>query len=492
MGTGGWGGDGQQPSRPSWLSAWSRRDLGWCSETVIAVNGAVNLPAASRQDRVLVVRDPAMPAGELFLVENRLRRGFDQSLPAEGLLVWHVDGAVVAAARPLNEVNAGPVHGVALEQADGAGHLALTSGGNRGDAGDPWPGSSGALRFAADTLPASDTNAGASTAVVLRSILTPRDPSSFYVQMGVDQLDTTPPVVQLLSPTGGEEWTLGDVVTVLWTASDASGIAAVELRLSLDGGLSFTKLVATGLANTGSWSGSLGGMPGESVALQVRAFDPEGNVGSARSDPFALRDRFAPGVALSGAPPAGALLLPGEPVALSWLTADNVGVVAVDIELSCDGGGTWSPTVLVDGPADGAATWTVPDLPCALARLRAVARDAAGNLGVDQSAVFTIQGSTTSVPDLQRLVLGPCIPNPFNPRAEIVFALPHAGPVRLSVHDAAGRRVRRLLDEPRSAGRQSVIWDGRDESGRGAASGVYWVRAEGPGGAAILKITLVR
>ena len=27
---------------------------------------------------------------------------------------------------------------------------------------------------------------------------------------------------------------------------------------------------------------------------------------------------------------------------VSWLTADNVGTVAVDLELSCDGGATWS------------------------------------------------------------------------------------------------------------------------------------------------------
>ena len=77
-------------------------------------------------------------------------------------------------------------------------------------------------------------------------------------------------------------------------------------------------------------------------------------------------------------------------------------------------------------------------------------------------------------------------------RLPLLLSLPHAGLVRLSVHDAAGRRVRQLLAEHRPAGRQSVIWNGRDGAGRNTASGVYWVRAEGPGGAAILKITLVR
>ena len=39
--------------------------------------------------------------------------------------------------------------------------------------------------------------------------------------------------------------------TVVWTASDPSGVAAVELRLSHDGGASFPTVVAAGLANTG-------------------------------------------------------------------------------------------------------------------------------------------------------------------------------------------------------------------------------------------------
>jgi len=484
MGTGSWGGDGSHPETPSLPSAWSRRELGWCTETVVVQDGVVSLPAISSEDRILVVREETMPDGEVFLVENRLQVGFDASLPGAGLLVWHVDGAVISATRSLNEVNAGTIPGLALEQADGLDQI--------GDAGDPWPGSSGAIRFAANTTPGSQTNTGARTDVVLSAILTARDPGGLFVEIGVVDLDVTPPSVQVIIPAGGEDWTLGDVVAVAWTASDAVGVVAVDLRLSHDGGATFPIRLAHGLANTGSWSGSLGTIPGAGVILKIEARDDEGNLGAATSSVFALTDRYAPGVALSGGPLAGVQLDPGDLVSFSWLTADNVGVMAVDLELSCDGGATWSATDVRDQPANGETVWTVPDMPCPLARLRVAARDAAGNVGWDQGAVFAINGGTTGVPDFTRLQLGPCIPNPFNPRAEIVFSLPAAGRVRLSVHDAAGRRVRVLLSEDRPAGRQSVIWDGRDGNGRGTASGVYWVRAEGPGGAAILKVTLIR
>lgn len=64
-------------------------------------------------------------------------------------------------------------------------------------------------------------------------------------------------------------------------------------------------------------------------------------------------------------------------------------------------------------------------------------------------------------------------PNPFNPVATIVFSLPRASRVRLGVYDLAGRRVASLLDERRVAGTHEVLWRGRDDRGRRAASGVY-------------------
>ena len=44
------------------------------------------------------------------------------------------------------------------------------------------------------------------------------------------------------------------------------------------------------------------------------------------------------------------------------------------------------------------------------------------------------------------------IPNPFNPRTVLSFALPAAGPVQLVVHDLTGRRLAVLVDEVRAAG----------------------------------------
>jgi gingipain R len=83
-------------------------------------------------------------------------------------------------------------------------------------------------------------------------------------------------------------------------------------------------------------------------------------------------------------------------------------------------------------------------------------------------------------------------PNPFNPTTTVGFALPQAGTVRLSVHDARGRLVRVLADAPLAAGSHRVRWDGRDRRGQAAASGVYLVRLQTPQGQQVHKMTLAR
>jgi hypothetical protein len=74
--------------------------------------------------------------------------------------------------------------------------------------------------------------------------------------------------------------------------------------------------------------------------------------------------------------------------------------------------------------------------------------------------------------------VGPNRPNPFNPETTIPFEMRASQRVRLSVCTATGRHVRLLLDGWLAAGAHSVLWDGRDESGRSVASGVYIYRLQ--------------
>ena len=67
-------------------------------------------------------------------------------------------------------------------------------------------------------------------------------------------------------------------------------------------------------------------------------------------------------------------------------------------------------------------------------------------------------------------------PNPFSGTTEIYFLLPRAGEARVEVYNLLGTRVKFLASGAFPAGRNSVTWDGRNEAGHPAASGVYIVR----------------
>jgi hypothetical protein len=64
--------------------------------------------------------------------------------------------------------------------------------------------------------------------------------------------------------------------------------------------------------------------------------------------------------------------------------------------------------------------------------------------------------------------------NPFSPGSRIDFALPAPGRTRLVVYDVLGRRVRVLLDQDQAAGNHSLAWDGRNDTGARATSGLYF------------------
>jgi plastocyanin len=84
-------------------------------------------------------------------------------------------------------------------------------------------------------------------------------------------------------------------------------------------------------------------------------------------------------------------------------------------------------------------------------------------------------------------------PNPFNPRTVISYTLPEAARVRLSVFDAAGRRLRVLSEgAAQDAGRQETTWDGLGDDGRAVAAGVYVVTVEAAGSRESIKLTLAK
>lgn len=94
--------------------------------------------------------------------------------------------------------------------------------------------------------------------------------------------------------------------------------------------------------------------------------------------------------------------------------------------------------------------------------------------------IGSVVGVEQPGPGPERLSLS-MSPNPSTGDTRISFTLPHASSVRVDVIDVSGRRIRALANGRMVAGRHSLSWDGRDDSGRPAGSGIYFVRVLGDG-----------
>ena len=105
-----------------------------------------------------------------------------------------------------------------------------------------------------------------------------------------------------------------------------------------------------------------------------------------------------------------------------------------------------------------------------------------------EAAAHLSQGA--GVPTVTRLV--GAVPNPFNPTTAIQYEIHQPVHVSVQVYDTQGRLVRTLVDQSQAAGRYDAVWDGRDNAGRTAGSGVYLVRMEAGDYGANSKVVMLK
>jgi immune inhibitor A len=172
MSAGAWNGPGLMGGSPAHPDAWCRVQCGFATANVVSENltGQAIPSIESSMTGIYRLWSNGGPGAEYFLLENRQRTGYDAYLPGDGLLVYHVDEAVVTDND--NEWYPGHTYAghylVALEQADNL--YQLDKGQNNGDAGDPFPGSYGRTSFGALTTPNSRDYDGDATLVAIDDI----------------------------------------------------------------------------------------------------------------------------------------------------------------------------------------------------------------------------------------------------------------------------------------------------------------------------------
>jgi hypothetical protein len=86
----------------------------------------------------------------------------------------------------------------------------------------------------------------------------------------------------------------------------------------------------------------------------------------------------------------------------------------------------------------------------------------------------------------------PASPNPFTEEVSLRYEIRASHRVKIGVYDAAGRRVTGVADAPTRPGMHSVTWDGRNQWGEPAQSGVYFLRIDNGVKSSTSKVVLVR
>jgi formylglycine-generating enzyme required for sulfatase activity len=159
-GIGGWGIMG---SGSAYQDARSKDKLGWSTPIDVSMD-MYDVPFIPRSQNGPSYRlwHEGAYGPEYFLVELVTQTGYDQSLPGQGLIIWHVDDTQGSN----NDENHKLLD---VEEADG--HDDLDHSANNGDATDPywWP---SADTFNSSTYPNSNRYSGAPTAVEVVNIST--------------------------------------------------------------------------------------------------------------------------------------------------------------------------------------------------------------------------------------------------------------------------------------------------------------------------------
>lgn len=227
----------QPGDSPSFMDPWSKLTLGWVIPTMVA--GTLRnqaIPDAATSPTVFRF----LTGSEYFLVENRNGGTYDAGLPSTGLLIWHIDDAK---ADNTQECSPGGVTGlpactasvhpkVRLVQADNLYDLEHSPDGeevNRGDAGDPFPGTSNRRAFTKNTTPSSKKYSGAASNIFVTRISDSGPTMTATLRLAPDVITTAATTAAAASP--------GQVITVNNTVTNgpvAVGPFTVGFYLSLD------------------------------------------------------------------------------------------------------------------------------------------------------------------------------------------------------------------------------------------------------------------
>jgi len=94
------------------------------------------------------------------------------------------------------------------------------------------------------------------------------------------------------------------------------------------------------------------------------------------------------------------------------------------------------------------------------------------------------------IPISNQYLLNNPYPNPFNAHVTIHYTIPNNQPVNISIYDILGNKIRHF--QSKHLGKQSIIWNGKDQYGIPVSSGMYIVNMSADSFAQSRRILLLK
>ena len=435
---------GSNGDTPGHMSAWCKIELGWMEPTIAgSFENDISINQLATHPHAIKVWEDDYRTNRYFLIENRQKVGFDSDLNGSGLLIYHVNesrgwGSNAWSFGPINDDENNKF--IDVESADG--YLDLDNEINRGDDGDPFPGTSNNFSFDNNSNPSSKRNDGFITDIIVNNI----SDSDSIMSMDINSMLNTGYSIFY------DENGIASTSISIGTESQWSGVVFTAERAG------FLTEVDFGVTYPGFWNSN-------NLSWELFVYDSFNG-----SEPFNLKFSRS-----------------GSTVQGGWQTIsiDSVEILAnqeffITVKFNDDGyvysfdnTGDFSGRSYYS--ADGTTFYN--DLSnYGDANIRAkLSTEVYNNL--DDKLVFQ--------PDFFEIY--PNFPNPFNPLTYIPFTLSNDTKIKIDIFDINGKFVESILEKKLNAGKHGVFWNGSKVS-----SGVYFSVFTSKGFKKIQKMILMK
>ena len=168
--------------------------------------------------------------------------------------------------------------------------------------------------------------------------------------------------ITVTSPNGGESWTVGSSQTITWSTTGTVG--NVQIDYTINNGSSWDSVVDS-TANDGSYIWTVPDTP--SIQCKIRISEAsDGSPTDSSDSTFTIAVVSTASITVV-TPNGGESWNAGSSQSITWTTSGTVGNVL--IEYTTNNGSSWT-TIVASTVNDGAYTWTVPDIPSTLCKIR--------------------------------------------------------------------------------------------------------------------------